>query len=67
MNDTGRYREFALECVEAARRTDDERNRVIMIAMAQAWTRLAQQADRNSRNDLVYETPPPKKTDRHIQ
>ena len=31
-----------------------------VLDMAQAWLRLAEQAEKNSSADLVYETPPPK-------
>ena len=31
-----------------------------VLDMAQAWLRLAEQAEKNSAADLVYETPPPK-------
>ena len=29
-----------------------------MLAMAGSWLRLAEQAEKNSASDLVYETPP---------
>ena len=35
------------------------RSRVLLIHMAESWMRLAQQAEKNSTTDLVYETPPP--------
>jgi len=32
----------------------------VLLVMARAWARLADQAERNSRQDLVYETPSPR-------
>jgi hypothetical protein len=53
------YRRHAAECLAIA---DDPatnpQNKIMLIAMAQAWLRLAQQAEKNLTTDLVYETPP---------
>ena len=53
------YRHHAAECLRVAERTTDLTARVALLDMARAWHSLADQADRNSRVDLVYETPPP--------
>src|SRR5207248_3008231 len=38
-------------------KSHDKGTRITLLAMAAAWLRLAEQAERNSRLDLVYETP----------
>jgi FKBP-type peptidyl-prolyl cis-trans isomerase (trigger factor) len=43
-------------CLEMAVDIDSPR-KLILIEMAQAWLRLADQAERNQQNDVVYETP----------
>ena len=53
------YRLNAVNCVTVAEGTSDVAMRAGLLAMAQAWRSLADQADRNSRADLVYETPAP--------
>jgi hypothetical protein len=51
------YRVRAKLCLDIARDLDSSR-KVILLQMAQVWLRLADQADRNSKNDIAYETPP---------
>jgi hypothetical protein len=41
-------------CTEIAERTSDLKNRLLLLKMAAAWLKLAEQAEKNSR---VYETP----------
>ena len=53
------YRLNAVNCVTVAEGTSDVAMRAGLLAMAQAWRSLADQADRNSQADLVYETPEP--------
>jgi hypothetical protein len=53
------YRRNAIECLRIADETITARSRVLLIHMADAWMRLAQQAEKNLSPDLVYETPPP--------
>ena len=53
------YRHHAAECLRVAERTTDLAARTALLDMARAWHSLADQATRNSRADLVYETPPP--------
>jgi hypothetical protein len=52
------YERHAAECLLLAQQTTDPQNRAVLIEMAQAWLRLADQAEKNTRTDLVYETPP---------
>jgi hypothetical protein len=40
----------------------DRQQRTLLIDMAQAWLRLADQATKNLSTDLVYETPPARTT-----
>jgi hypothetical protein len=55
------YRLYAAECVEIARSTQDPGNMTRLLAMAQAWLALADQADKNSEAPiLVYQTPLPR-------
>jgi len=48
------YRLHAAMCTEIAERTSDLKNRLLLLKMAAAWLKLAEQAEKNSR---VYETP----------
>ncbi len=54
------YRRLAAECREKARHTREAAAE--LNELAQAYLRLADQAERNSLSDLVYEPPPPKLT-----
>ena len=49
MNQSVKYRQTASECCEAARILSDPREKAKMLAMAQSWILLADQAERNSR------------------
>jgi hypothetical protein len=52
------YRQYALECMRLANDTHEPGTKTVLIDMAQAWIRLAEQAQRR-RLELVYEAPPP--------
>jgi hypothetical protein len=52
------YQRYAAECLLLAEQTHDPATKSKLLAMAQAWTRLADLAEKNSHTDLVYETPP---------
>jgi hypothetical protein len=54
------YRERAAECFRLARRVNDPRQRALLLEMARAWLRLHDQAEKNARADVTYETPPPR-------
>lgn len=56
------YRRRAAQCVELAQQHSDPEQKLKLMKMAQAWLRLAEQAEKNSQTDLVYETPDPKLT-----
>jgi hypothetical protein len=45
-DDANEYRRCALECVEMANAMDNPAHRVVLLQMAQAWMRLAENADK---------------------
>lgn len=51
------YRSKAAELHARARREPDPQLRMELEGLANAYRRLAGQADRNAGNDIVYETP----------
>jgi hypothetical protein len=51
------YRRNAVSCLQLVDKTDDPAERAYLLEMARAWRNLADQAERNSAVDLVYETP----------
>jgi hypothetical protein len=57
-NKADEYRRNAADCLRMAERTADLAARATLLDMAQSWRVLAEQAQRNSANDIVYETPP---------
>jgi hypothetical protein len=54
------YRLYASRCVEIAQDTTNPDRRAALLAIAQAWLGLADQAEKNSDVVLVYETPTPR-------
>jgi hypothetical protein len=53
------YRRHAMECLRLADGDlRDTRSQLLLIHMAQAWLRLADQAEKNLATGLLYETPP---------
>ncbi len=60
MSEAEEYRRRAAGCILIAEETADSASRLQLMEMAQAWFRLAEQAEKNSRTDLVYETPRPR-------
>ena len=59
MSNPDRYRQHALDCLRLANEMNDPFGKAVLLDMAQSWVRLADQAQKNLRTDLVYETPPP--------
>jgi hypothetical protein len=53
------YRRTAATCLTVAEQFNDPAAKALLIGMARAWYALADQAERNSKTDLVYETPTP--------
>ncbi len=62
MDSSQHYRANAAECLEMAKEMTDPQKRLVLLDMASCWMKLARQAEKNSRLDLVYETPPPRPT-----
>ena len=42
MHDSELYRQYAQECLDMARRADDDAGRAVLLRMAQVWLRLAE-------------------------
>jgi hypothetical protein len=57
-DDLEQYRKRARNCLDMARTLADRRRKLIALDMAQAWLKLAEQAEKNRTADIVYETPP---------
>ena len=51
------YRHNAANCLAVAEHTKEPGARALLIAMARSWHLLADQAEKNSKSDLVYEPP----------
>ena len=57
------YRRHAAECLLLADDTSDPKNKLLLVAMAQAWLKLAQRAEEDLTPNFVYEpSSPPAKT-----
>jgi hypothetical protein len=46
MADRGNYAEYAAQCVREAQGRDAPEQKALLLMMAQAWTRMAKQAER---------------------
>jgi hypothetical protein len=53
------YRLHSAQCTEIARRSQDPEIKLALLALAQSWLTLAEQAIKNSQTVLVYETSRP--------
>jgi hypothetical protein len=54
------YRRHAAECLAIADdTTTNPENKMLLIAMAQAWLRLAQQAETSAATDIAHVSSPP--------
>ena len=56
MADRGDYQEYAAQCVRQAQDTDVPEQKALLLMMAQAWARMARQAERI--RALLDRTPP---------
>ena len=52
------YRRNASDCLRIAQELTEPKTKTVLVNMASAWMRLVDQAEKNSKTDLVYETPP---------
>jgi len=55
------YRRYAADCLRLSEQAADPTSKAALLEVARCWHTLAEQADRNRLNDIVYETPPPPK------
>jgi len=60
------YQRHAAECILLAEQVSDFEAKAKLLAMAQAWSRLAALAERNVHTDIVYEYAPRPRTGRGI-
>jgi hypothetical protein len=54
------YRQYASDCLRLAGETGASASKAALLEMARCWVRLAEQAEKNSHLDLVYEPPGPR-------
>jgi hypothetical protein len=52
------YRDNSARYLREAEEASDPAQKVWLLEMTRSWLALAEQAARNSRTDVVYETPP---------
>jgi len=60
MSNPDEYRLHAASCLRLAGQISNMTEKAALLEMARAWHNLIDQAERNSKTDLVYETPPRK-------
>ena len=53
MSTVGEYRQNAVDCIQLAKAITDVKRKLAIIDMAQAWQRLAEQAEINERRQLA--------------
>ena len=51
------YRRHAAECLRLSKISTESGTKSILLNMAVSWTTLAEQAEKNLQNDVVYEPP----------
>ncbi len=54
------YRLHAANCVQIAHELSDPDRKIALLNMAQSWVTLAEHADKQTDETLVYETPEPR-------
>ena len=52
-----KYLATAAECIRLAGQISDPARKLMLLDLAATWVRLADQADKNTHLDLMYETP----------
>jgi hypothetical protein len=53
-----KYRRYAAECLLISDGTTDPQNRISLLAMAQAWLKLAQRAEQEASANRLDQSPP---------
>src|SRR6266516_1541425 len=56
VSNENQYRQHARECFELAKEMNDPGNKALLVAMAQSWSNLADQAAKNAGNRVIHET-----------
>src|SRR6266516_6074843 len=56
VSNENQYRQHARECFELANEMNDPGNKALLVAMAQLWSNLADQAAKNAETDVIHET-----------
>jgi hypothetical protein len=64
MSPSDEYKLNAVECARLATLLTEPASRLAMLNMAQAWARLAEQADKRNQTDIAYEVLDPRPPDR---
>ncbi|HEY4737415.1 MAG TPA: hypothetical protein VIH63_08480 [Xanthobacteraceae bacterium] len=54
-----RYRSYAAKCVKISRNIPDPAEKLVLLAMAQSWLKLAEQAAEGAETAFSYEPTPP--------
>jgi hypothetical protein len=57
VDDAEEYRNRAKSCLKIIPDLTREEHKLAVLAMARAWLRLAEQAEKNRATDVVYATP----------
>ena len=52
------YRVYALDCLGLAEASNTTETKSTLLAMAQCWAKLADQAEKNAKTDIVSAPPP---------
>jgi hypothetical protein len=54
-----RYRSYAAQCVKISQNIPDPTGKLVLLAMAQSWLKLAEQAAEAAETAIVYESAVP--------
>ena len=57
MSSVSRYRQYAADCVRQAQSEDTSEEKTIMLNVALAWLRLAQQTEASNQEDVAPTAP----------
>jgi hypothetical protein len=52
LSDPAQYRQSAAECLRAMHATSNERSKAVLLMMAEAWAKLAEQAEEPAERTL---------------
>jgi hypothetical protein len=57
MRDIDQYREYARECLEAAKKADTPEEQKTFLEMAEAWTKAVYQLQRQAAEEQPHDSP----------